>query len=246
MKRLIISEEEKKQIRKSYGLNEALPDLETFPVGGDRFDIGWDKKLQDKLNQGDTSFENPTHNTDFSKTPTYAGAGGHLRGHWGVDIFGPKGTPILAPVSGKVKYNNSNGNTIIIEDPETGFSHWLGHLDSRTIEDGEFVMAGEKVGTLGNTGNASGTAPHLHYNIYKTTSGFESGEDPTDVLKKSIGKKPSGDNKGSFGGKFRNMYKKLFGVEDSSGETKIEAKDEQDLWSILKSAGGMFINNLFK
>lgn len=237
MKKLIITEEEKQRIRKSYGLDESLPDLDTFPVGGNRYDIGWDQKLQDKLNKGDTSFDSPTHNTDFSKVPTYAGAGGHLKGHRGVDIFGPKGTPILAPVSGKVVYNNSNGNTIIIEDPETGFSHWLGHLDSRTVENGKFVLSGEQVGTLGDSGNAQGTTPHLHYNIYKTSDGFYSGEDPINVLKKSIGKKSSYS--------FQDYFKKLFGSKDSNGENKIKADDELDLWSMIKKAGTKFISDLF-
>lgn len=242
MKKLIITEEEKQQIRKAYGLNEALPELQSYPVGGPS-NIGYDENWDD--------FGNPlgTANTDFSKEPTYSGVGGHLKGHIGIDIFGSKGTPILAPVSGKVKYNNSNGNAIIIEDSETGYSHWLGHLDSRTVEDGDYVSAGEQVGTLGNTGNAIGTAPHLHYNIFKTSGGYESGEDPLSVLKKSIGKKPetSGETKSDDkGSKLQNILKQLFGIEDSSIDTKVEAKDEQDLLGILKNVGGAFLKNLFK
>jgi len=243
MKRLIITEEQKNQIRKSYGLNEALPSLNAFPVGGDRYDIGWDQKLQNNLNKGITSFDNPIHNTDFSKTPTYAGAGGHLKGHWGVDIFGPKGTPILAPVDGIAKHNNSNGYTVIIEDPKTGFSHWLGHLDSRTIKDGDFVFAGDEIGTLGDSGNARGSSPHLHYNIYKTTDGFYSGEDPTDVLKNAIGRK--GKNKSlGMGDRLKKMFEDLFGFTDTDGETKVKAKDKDDLWSKLTTAGSSFIDNI--
>jgi len=244
MKRLIITEEEKRQIRKSYGLNEASLELDVFPIQGSKYDIGWDQALQDKLNKGDTSFSNPIQNSDFSETPTNAGAGGHKQGHKGVDIFAPKGTPVLAPVSGLVKYNDSNGNTIIIKDLESGFSHWLGHLDSRTVKDGSMVEAGQQVGTVGNTGNAVGTSPHLHYNIYKTFLGFQFGKDPFDTLKKAIGK--TSKTKTDSEDQYQSILKQIFGVDDSSNEKKLEASDEKDLWNILKSAGNSFLKNLFK
>jgi murein DD-endopeptidase MepM/ murein hydrolase activator NlpD len=240
MKKFIITEEEKKEIRKAYGLNESLPDLDSFPIGGGKYNIGYDKDWDD--------FNNPsgTANSDFSKKPTYAGAGGHLKGHIGVDIFGPRGAAILAPVDGKVKFGG-NGLTVIIEDPETGYSHWLGHLDSRTVKEGDFVMAGEKVGTLGDSGNAKGTAPHLHYNIYKTSSGFYSGEDPLDVLKKSIGKKPEKPSEKEFesmGDKFKKAFKKLFGDEEKDEKGNVVAKDEEDLWDKMKKAGSTFFDKL--
>jgi len=242
MGRLIITEEEKKQIRKSYGLSESLPDLEAFPVGGNRYNVGYDKNWDD--------FTDPkkTFNTDFSKKPTYAGAGGHLRGHIGVDIFGEKGTPILAPVDGRVKYGG-NGLTIIIEDPETGYSHWLGHLDSRTVDEGEFVTAGTKVGTLGNSGNAEHTAPHLHYNIYKTDSGFYSGKNPEKILKKAIGKKGEDiedTDYESLGSKFKNAFKKLFDLESKDEKGEITTKDAEDLWDKMKKAGKLFFDKITK
>jgi murein DD-endopeptidase MepM/ murein hydrolase activator NlpD len=240
MKKLIITESEKREIRKKYGLCESLPELETFPIKGNEYNIGWDQDWD--------NFSNPmgTANTDFSKTPTYAGVGGHMKGHWGVDIFGKRGTPVLAPVDGIAKHNNSNGNTVIIEDPKTGYSHWLGHLDSRTIEDGEFVNAGDEVGTLGDSGNAKGTAPHVHYNIYKTSGGFYTGEDPIDVLKKSIGKSPKSDE-GESGGFYNwvtKTFKNIFGNKDKDGIAKVEAEDEGDLFTKLKGAGNMFFDYL--
>jgi murein DD-endopeptidase MepM/ murein hydrolase activator NlpD len=244
MKRLIISEEEKNHIRKSHGLNESLPDLESFPIDGGRYNIGYDSKWDDWSNPMGTA------NTDYSRQATHAGAGGHPHGHIGVDIFGPKGTPILAPVDGKVKFGG-NGLTVIIEDPETGFSHWLGHLDSRTIKEGDFVFAGQQVGTLGDSGNAKGTAPHLHYNIYKTSGGFYSGEDPLDVLKKAIGKKSEKPTERKFedlGDKFKNTFKKIFGMDEKTEEGNVKAEDEEDLWDKMKIAGSVFfdkIKNIF-
>lgn len=245
MRKLIISESEKKEILKSHGIKESLPDLSSFPIEGGRYNIGWDPKWDDWSNPMGTA------NSDFSRSATNAGAGGHKHGHIGVDIFGPKGTPILAPVDGKVKYGG-NGLTVIIEDPETGYSHWLGHLDSITVDENEFVFAGQQVGTLGNSGNAEGTSPHLHYNIYKTSGGFNTGEDPLDVLKKSIGKKPTEPSEKEFedfGDKFKNTFKKLFGSEEKDEEGNVKAEDEEDLWDKMKLAGTVFfdkIKNIFK
>jgi murein DD-endopeptidase MepM/ murein hydrolase activator NlpD/predicted nucleotidyltransferase len=181
-------------------LNESLPQLDSFPVGGGQYNIGWDKQWD--------NFSSPsnTANSDFSKKATNAGAGGHKKGHFGVDIFGPKGAPILSPVNGVVSYDNENGLTIIVSDPETGYSHWLGHLDKRIAQEGATVTAGEQVGTLGQTGNAAGTAPHLHYNVYKTSSGYYSSEDPIEILKGSIGKSTSAPiNKSEDGGENKSV-----------------------------------------
>jgi murein DD-endopeptidase MepM/ murein hydrolase activator NlpD len=204
--RLIITESDKNHIKKLYNLNESK-ELEVFPVDGG-YNIGYDKDFK--------NWDNPqgTANSDFSKSATGYGAGGHKKGHFGVDIFGQKGTPIVAPVDGKVKLNFGNGNTVIIEDPD-GFSHWLGHLDSITVKDGQFVEAGTKVGTLGNTGNASGTEPHLHYNVYPTKQGFYGGEDPIEDLKDAIGKSP-GMAKNDSGSKFSDLNKNVDDVSKTS------------------------------
>ena len=177
--KLIITESDKEHIRKLYKLKEDKK-LEVFPIDGG-YNIGYDKNWD--------NFSNPrsTANSDFSKKSTHAGAGGHPKGHFGIDIFGKRGTPILAPVDGVVKLDFGNGNTVIIKDKD-GYSHWLGHLDSILVKNGQSVNSGTKVGTLGDTGNAKGTAPHLHYNVYRTSGGFYSAEDPLDDLKNAIGK----------------------------------------------------------
>ena len=203
-------------------LNESLPNIDTFPIAGGQYNIGWDKNWDD--------FNNPagTANTDFTRKATNAGAGGHKNGHIGVDIFGKKGTPIVAPVDGKVKYG-SNGLTVIVQDDKTGFSHWLGHLDSITVKEGEFVSAGQQVGTLGNSGNASGTAPHLHYNVYKTNSGFNSGEDPLDILKGAISKSTNTPIKKNEDG---SEYK-----SEEDGSISITPEMIKDMIEKLKSKG---------
>lgn len=96
--------------------------------------------------------------------------GGGTRRHEGTDMFAPKGTPVLSPVNGVVKsidYGNLGGKYVKITDGN-GNVHYLAHLDtqSRNIAVGQRVKAGTVVGTVGNTGNARTTPPHLHYGIY--------------------------------------------------------------------------------
>ena len=251
--KLIISESDKEHIRKLHKLNEAK-ELEVFPIDGG-FNIGYDKDWD--------NFSNPqsTANSDFSKSPTGHGAGGHPKGHFGIDIFGNRGTPIVAPVDGVVKLNFGNGNTVIIQDKD-GFSHWLGHLDSILINDGELVEAGTKVGTLGDTGNAKGTAPHLHYNVYRTAGGFYDAEDPIDDLKDAIGKGPGAsrsDNSDNnifdfttlddkiIGG-VKSLYNKLKGG-DSNVVSVVKpdahyAATSDGILSILKTKGAECIGGL--
>jgi hypothetical protein len=43
---------------------------------------------------------------------------------------------------------------------------YFAHLETRDVERGDIVKAGQIIGTVGNTGNARSTAPHLHFGIY--------------------------------------------------------------------------------
>lgn len=248
--KLIITESDKNHIKKLYNLKESK-ELEVFPIDGG-YNIGYDKDWDNWSNPQGTA------NSDFSKSPTGHGAGGHPRGHFGIDIFGQRGTPIVAPVDGKVKLNFGNGNTVIIEDLD-GFSHWLGHLDSITVDDGEFVDAGTKVGTLGDTGNAKGTAPHLHYNVYPTNQGFYGAEDPIEDLKDAIGKSPSMAHDDA-GFKFsdlddkivdgiKSLYNKVTGNDVSKTTTASVSKPyvastADEIWSIVKTKGSEFVDAL--
>ena len=46
--------------------------------------------------------------------------------------------------------------------------HYYAHLERfGTFREGDIVQPGDVVGYVGNTGNARGTPPHLHYGIYR-------------------------------------------------------------------------------
>ena len=44
--------------------------------------------------------------------------------------------------------------------------HYYAHLDTVSTDRFDFVTAGERLGTVGTTGNAAGKSPHLHYVIF--------------------------------------------------------------------------------
>ena len=94
---------------------------------------------------------------------------GGRRSHHGVDIFAARGTPVRAAASGivtSVGPNGLGGNTIWITRPARGESHYYAHLDRQLVTPGTYVNEGDVIGLVGNTGNARGTAPHLHFGIY--------------------------------------------------------------------------------
>ena len=100
------------------------------------------------------------------------------------DIFAPKGTPILAVVDGRIEERcNTDYYKAWIKDRATyggryvsiigadGWRYYYSHLDSvdPSIQVGSDVRAGQVIGTLGNSGNAASTKPHLHFGISRPT-----------------------------------------------------------------------------
>lgn len=94
---------------------------------------------------------------------------GGRRDHHGLDIFAPRGTPVVASVNGLVRstrVGGLGGKTVWLRDTETGANYYYAHLDEQLVQEGQRVAAGDTLGTVGNTGNARTTPPHLHFGIY--------------------------------------------------------------------------------
>ena len=96
------------------------------------------------------------------------------RSHQGVDIFAPSGTPVLSATEGivfRVGTNELGGQVINILGPGRQV-HYYAHLDRYgAFEAGDVVYPGNIIGYVGNTGNAQGTPPHLHYGLYDPVRG---------------------------------------------------------------------------
>ena len=94
---------------------------------------------------------------------------GGRRSHHGVDIFAKRGTPVTAAADGFVTgvgTNGLGGNVVWIARVGHGERHYYAHLDQQSVSVGQWVQRGDVIGTVGNTGNARTTAPHLHFGIY--------------------------------------------------------------------------------
>lgn len=88
--------------------------------------------------------------------------------HKGIDIFGERGTPVLSAESGLVVYKGQleNGGKVLLVLSPNGWLHYYAHLDSFLAPVGSWAERHETIGTVGNTGNAAGKPPHLHYAIF--------------------------------------------------------------------------------
>jgi len=96
------------------------------------------------------------------------------RQHHGIDIFAPRGTPVLAAARGIVRStspNNLGGNVVWLSDSERGQTLYYAHLDSQVVTPGQMVEVGDTLGFVGNTGNARTTPPHLHFGVYRRGEG---------------------------------------------------------------------------
>lgn len=95
---------------------------------------------------------------------------GGKRKHEGVDIFAPKGTPIVAPAAGvvtRVGTSNLGGKVVWMQDGKRGHSYYFAHLDEQLVKPGQKLKQGDTLGLVGNTGNARTTPAHLHFGIYQ-------------------------------------------------------------------------------
>jgi peptidoglycan LD-endopeptidase LytH len=103
-------------------------------------------------------------------TNSWGNARGEDRRHEGIDIFAPKGTPVVSTTRGivtRVGTNRLGGRVVMVLGPGLE-SHYYAHLDRYgEIEVGDLVSPGDIIGYVGDTGNARGGPPHLHYGIYK-------------------------------------------------------------------------------
>lgn len=85
--------------------------------------------------------------------------------HTGLDFAAPSGTPVVSVANGTVRsasYDGAYGNKVVVA-LEDGTEIWYAHLTSFSVSVGENVTGGEQVGTVGSTGNSTGS--HLHLEV---------------------------------------------------------------------------------
>jgi len=121
---------------------------------------------------------------------------GEIRGngkrvHEGIDIRAPKGAPVVAIADGKINtisYSDSSGYYIAI-DHKNGWLSLYVHLNDDIVGNdnlggketafaeniylGAEVVAGQTIGYLGDSGNAEGTVPHVHFEVRYMGKSFD-------------------------------------------------------------------------
>ncbi|MFA0791588.1 M23 family metallopeptidase [Microbulbifer echini] len=121
--------------------------------------------------------------------------------HKGIDIFARKGSPAISATNMLILYkgNTSRGGNIVVGLGPKWRIHYFAHLENVSKESRVFISAGSIIGSIGNTGNASGKPAHLHYSIVSlfpfiwkidnTTQGWKKAFylNPMEVLKTSKG-----------------------------------------------------------
>lgn len=87
--------------------------------------------------------------------------------HKGVDIFAKEGKAVYSATAGLVIYKGNGtkgGNFVVVLGPKWRY-HYYAHLKTVEVNTGNWMGKGEKIGTVGSTGNAKNKPPHLHYTL---------------------------------------------------------------------------------
>jgi len=106
---------------------------------------------------------------------TYADErGGGEQLHEALDITAPAGTSVVAAAPGTVERlfrSEAGGNTIYVRSNDRETIHYYAHLDEYApgLREGQKVRRGQRLGTVGTSGNADPRSPHLHFAILRTT-----------------------------------------------------------------------------
>lgn len=105
---------------------------------------------------------------------TFGAPRGKDREHQGQDIFAARNTPVYAAAPGyvwRIGENNLGGNTVWTIGAG-GRIYYYAHLEkyAENLKVGDEVTTETVLGYVGNSGNAKGTPPHLHFGVYEKGS----------------------------------------------------------------------------
>lgn len=115
--------------------------------------------------------------SDLSDTFTDA-RGGASRLHEAIDIMAPIGTTVVAAGPGTIEklfISKAGGKTIYVRSNDRLTIHYYAHLAeyAEGLTEGQRVRRGQRIGSVGSSGNATKEAPHLHFAIMRTTADAE-------------------------------------------------------------------------
>jgi hypothetical protein len=95
-------------------------------------------------------------------------------GHFGIDILGRAGTPVIAAAPGRVEssfFEPMYGNRVVIDHGRDEHGRSIAtrylHLKRRLVGNGDEVRRGQQIGELGATGFLAGGLLHLHFELQR-------------------------------------------------------------------------------
>ncbi len=141
----------------------------------------------------------------FANNPAYHWVRGfNPPSHYGLDYGANTGTKIPSSVSGRVvkAWSSPYGGGNEVQVASGGMGHIFMHMNKKSVQAGDMVKQGQKLGEVGSTGNSSG--PHIHWQVNKGTS-YASNNQAIDPLKWA----KDNPSKGGGGGMLSNVITAL-------------------------------------
>ena len=103
--------------------------------------------------------------------------GGGARVHNAMDIMAPHGRPVLSAAPGTVEKlffsRGGGGISVYVRSADRRWIYYYAHLRDYApgLAEGQQVRAGDRLGTVGSTGNANPAGPHLHFAVHRMEPG---------------------------------------------------------------------------
>jgi murein DD-endopeptidase MepM/ murein hydrolase activator NlpD len=124
-----------------------------------------ERARQEAVERGDIVCPVQGGGLNFVDTWGAARSGG--RTHKGTDMMAATGTPTVAPTNGRVETRGTSlGGLSWYVYGDNGHTYYGTHLSAYGEHDGVHVAAGTVIGYVGHSGNASASAPHLHFEFH--------------------------------------------------------------------------------
>jgi murein DD-endopeptidase MepM/ murein hydrolase activator NlpD len=138
----------------------------------------------DKSNAGDSTVDDD-YVFPLPSKHEYGDGFGAGRGHDGQDLIAKCGRGLVAAHDGKIQMSEMDGsgygNMVVLDVKGTGIDLMYAHMEKRLVKVGDKVNAGEKIGFVGDTGNA--TTCHLHFEMHTAPGFWEGGHAMRSVTK---------------------------------------------------------------
>ncbi|TCC88043.1 M23 family metallopeptidase [Pedobacter frigiditerrae] len=93
---------------------------------------------------------------------------GKSKVHKGIDIFATRKSLVISPINGLIisaGYSENGGNYVYVLDAKLR-TYYFAHLNRQEKSSFSFIKKGQRIGLVGNSGNAISSPPHLHFSIF--------------------------------------------------------------------------------